>query len=77
MKRGTIIACADHAPPPALLPTFRYDCTFRPPWVEIYFRQLARLGFAVPEALHGGVYRRYSGDLTELGKGEILLWTSA
>jgi formylmethanofuran dehydrogenase subunit C len=77
MKRGTIIAYADSASPPALLPTFRFDCTYRPPWVEIYLRQLAQLGFALPETLHGGVYHRYSGDLTELGKGEILTWTSA
>ena len=77
MKRGTIIAYGGNGRPPALLPTFRFDCTYRPPWVEIYLRQLARLGLAVPEALHGGVYRRYSGDLTEVGKGEILAWTSA
>jgi formylmethanofuran dehydrogenase subunit C len=73
MKRGTIITYGS----PALLPTFRYDCTYRPAWVEIYLRQLARYGLAVPEAARGGQYRRYSGDLTELGKGEILAWTSA
>jgi formylmethanofuran dehydrogenase subunit C len=77
MKRGTIIACRGNGTAPALLPTFRLDCTYRPPWVEVYLRQLGRLGFAIPEALHGGLYRRYSGDLTELGKGEILVWTSA
>ena len=77
MKRGTIIAYGGNGRPPALLPTFRFDCTYRPAWVEIYLRRLARLGLAVPEALHGGVYRRYSGDLTEVGKGEILAWTSA
>jgi formylmethanofuran dehydrogenase subunit C len=77
MKRGTIIAYGGNDSPPPLLPTFRFDCTYRPPWIELYLRQLARWGFAVPDAFHGGVYRRYSGDLTELGKGEILAWTSA
>jgi formylmethanofuran dehydrogenase subunit C len=77
MKRGTIVTYGGNGSPPALLPTFRLDCTYRPPWVEIYLRQLARLGFAIPETLRNGVYHRYSGDLTELGKGEILVWTSA
>jgi hypothetical protein len=43
----------------------------------MYLRQVAQLGLIVPERLHGGVYHRYSGDLNELGKGEILVWTSA
>jgi formylmethanofuran dehydrogenase subunit C len=76
MKRGSILACGGNGNAPALLPTFRADCTYRPPWVEVYLRQLGGLGFALPEALHSGMYRRYSGDLTELGKGEILVWTS-
>jgi hypothetical protein len=33
-------------------------------------------GFEVPEQSFGGNYRRYSGDFIELGKGEILVWTS-
>jgi formylmethanofuran dehydrogenase subunit C len=77
MKRGTILAYSRNASPPALLPTFRFDCTYRPPWIEVYVRQLAQWGFAVAEQLHGGMYQRYSGDLTELGKGEILTWTPA
>jgi formylmethanofuran dehydrogenase subunit C len=77
MKRGTIITYGGNGNPPALLPTFRFDCTYRPPWIEIYLRQLAPLGFALPGTLHGGAYQRYSGDLADLGKGEILSWTSA
>jgi formylmethanofuran dehydrogenase subunit C len=76
MKRGTIISYGGNGSPPALLPTFRFDCSYRPPWIELYLRELARRGLAVPDALHGGLYHRYSGDLTELGKGEILAWTS-
>lgn len=75
MKRGTIITYGGTGQPPALLPTFRFDCTYRPPWIAIYLRELARRGLTVPTAFHGGMYHRYSGDLTELGKGEILAWT--
>jgi formylmethanofuran dehydrogenase subunit C len=77
MKRGTIVVAGANGHPPSLLPTFRFDCVYRPPWMEIYLRQLTRLGFAVPEQIRGGLYRRFSGDLTELGKGEILAWTPA
>jgi formylmethanofuran dehydrogenase subunit C len=73
MKRGTILAADER---PALLPTFRLDCTYRPPWIAMYLRHVAELGLAVPDRLQDGAYRRYSGDLTEVGKGEILTWTS-
>jgi formylmethanofuran dehydrogenase subunit C len=76
MKRGTIVTYGS-AGDPALLPTFRFDCEYRPTWLRLYLRRLAALGFAVPDDGRDGVYRRYSGDFTELGKGEILVWTSA
>jgi formylmethanofuran dehydrogenase subunit C len=71
MKRGTIAVFADQ---PLLLPTFRYDCTYRPVFMELYLRQLADWGFPVPEQCRRSFYRRYSGDLVALGKGEVLLW---
>lgn len=76
MKRGTIVAYQDGDGPPPLLPTFKLDCTYRPAWIGIYLRQLAAWDFPVPEGYARGLYRRYSGDFTELGKGEILLWAS-
>lgn len=77
MKRGTIVLGNGDGAPPLLLPTFGFDCAYRPPWIEIYLRQLEALGLAVPRRLREGAYRRYSGDLTQLGKGEILVWTRA
>jgi hypothetical protein len=35
---------------------------------------LAALGIPLPEGAVAGRYRRFCGDLTALGKGEILLW---
>jgi formylmethanofuran dehydrogenase subunit C len=67
MKRGTLAALG---PAPTLLPTFRYDCTYRPAFIELYLRRLATYGFAVRAE---GAYRRYRGDLVTLGLGEILI----
>ena len=60
--------------PPQLLPTFRYDCLYRPVFLRLYLRQLRAWGFPVPAGYDGAAYRRYSGDLVSLGKGEVLYW---
>jgi formylmethanofuran dehydrogenase subunit C len=75
MKRGTIVAYQRGGDPPALLPTFKFDCEYRPPWLPLYLSQLRGWGVDVPDG-GTGRYRRYSGDFTELGRGEILVWTS-
>jgi formylmethanofuran dehydrogenase subunit C len=69
MKRGTIAVLGDR---PQLLPTFRFDCVYRPLFLRLYFRHLEAIGFRVPEGLGSAAYRRYSGDLVALGKGEML-----
>jgi formylmethanofuran dehydrogenase subunit C len=71
MKRGTIAVFGEA---PQLLPTFRYDCVYRPVFLRLYLRQLAVWGFRPAEPFLDGSYRRYSGDLVALGKGEILHW---
>jgi formylmethanofuran dehydrogenase subunit C len=67
MKRGTLVT---FGPAPELLPTFRYDCSYRPAFIDLYLRRLAALGFAVRA---GATFRRYRGDLVALGLGEILI----
>ncbi|MBI1916788.1 MAG: formylmethanofuran dehydrogenase subunit C [Planctomycetes bacterium] len=69
MKRGSLVFCAD---PPALLPTFRYDCAYRPVFLSLYLRQLKAWDFPVSDEVLRASWRRYSGDLVALGKGEIL-----
>ena len=55
--------------------TFRYACTYRPPHVGLLLRYLrGRAGVPVADRYVAGKYERYSGDLAELGKGEILQW---
>jgi formylmethanofuran dehydrogenase subunit C len=71
-KRGSIVALGPVIPPP----TYRYACTYRPSYLPVTLGYLkSRYGCPVrPEHL-SGLYRRYSGDLAELGAGEILQWT--
>jgi formylmethanofuran dehydrogenase subunit C len=69
MKRGTIAA---FGPALELLPTFRYDCTYEPAFIDLYLRRLRAVGFAVGSAQRPA-FRRYRGDLVALGLGEILI----
>jgi len=70
MKRATIVTFH----PAELLPTFRYDCTYRPAFLRLLLEGLRTHGVAVGDEFLDGAYRRYSGDFTALGKGEILVW---
>jgi formylmethanofuran dehydrogenase subunit C len=72
MRRGTIGLFAA-APPPKMLPTFKYACTFRPLFVRYYLLRLREMGFPVAEECLAADYHRYCGDFLEFGKGEILI----
>ena len=57
--------------------TYRYACIYQPPHLRPTLSRLrARYGLPVGAQHLSGFYRRYSGDLADLGKGEILAWTS-
>lgn len=70
MSRGTIISLT----PLRLLPTFARACDYEPVFLRMYARHLRAFGFELPTAGDGGAYRRYSGDTSVPGKGEILIW---
>lgn len=54
-------------------PTYRYACTFRPPYVGLLLTYLRRVyGFPVSVEQAVGLFERYSGDMAETGAGEIL-----
>jgi formylmethanofuran dehydrogenase subunit C len=71
MKRGTLALGGELS---GLLSSFRYDCDYKPVFLDLYLRQLCAWGFPVYDRLLTGSWRRYSGDHIELGKGEILHW---
>jgi len=70
MKRGSIITLNAPADIP---PTFRFACDYNPTFLHIYLKQLASWGMKLPPGKRGNLFRRYSGDLLALGKGEILV----
>jgi formylmethanofuran dehydrogenase subunit C len=70
MRRGTLVAFQ----PVDLLPTFAYDCTYRPVFLRPYLRALATLGLRLPHGALEGLYRHFTGDAAEGGRGEILQW---
>lgn len=72
MKRGSIIFC-EPGESLAVLPTFRAAATYRPVFLQLFLRRLAALGFPTPEHWFTSRYRRYCGDLLELGRGELLV----
>lgn len=72
-KRGSIVALAGVTIPS----TYRYACTYQPVHLRLTLSRLrSRYGLPVGAQHLSGFYRRYSGDLADLGKGEILAWTS-
>jgi len=72
-KRGSLVALGDVAIPT----TYRYACTYQPVHLRLLLSRIkARYGMPAEGRHLTGFYRRYSGDLAELGKGEILAWTA-
>ena len=70
MKRGSIVALGTCEP---LLPTFCFELLFQPVFLNIFFKHLRKWGLPVDAQLSNGFFRRYSGDINYLGKGEILI----
>ena len=72
-KRGSIVALGSVAIPS----TYQYACIYRPTVLPLLLGRLrTRYGLPVEDRHVSGSYRRYSGDLADLGKGEILAWTA-
>jgi formylmethanofuran dehydrogenase subunit C len=72
-KRGSIVAFG-----PVKIPiTYTYACTYRPPYLPVMLRRLrSRYSLPLEERHLVGLYRRYSGDLADVGRGEILAWSA-
>lgn len=70
MVRGTIVTLK----PIRLLPTFAFACAYNPTFLRLYAKSLQTMGFSIPYEDRDGAYRRYTGDTSMPGKGEILVW---
>jgi formylmethanofuran dehydrogenase subunit C len=73
MKRGSIIAFGTSEP---LLPTYRFESVCQPVFLRFFLNRLQKFGVPVTPQMEEGSFKRYSGDITSLGKGEILIQTS-
>jgi formylmethanofuran dehydrogenase subunit C len=72
-KRGSVVALGSVAPPQ----TYAYACTYQPVHLRVMLMSLRqRFRLRVQRKHLTGLYRRYSGDMAELGRGEILIWTA-
>jgi formylmethanofuran dehydrogenase subunit C len=69
-KRGSIVTVGGADVPLS----YRYACTYRPPLLNLLFHYLRARGVPVDERIATGRYARYCGDLSQVGKGELLLW---
>jgi formylmethanofuran dehydrogenase subunit C len=72
LRRGTIVSMESAE----LLPTFTYDCVYRPTFLTPYLLHLRKTGFDIADEVITGNYERWSGDSIELNRGEILLYVN-
>ena len=74
MKRGSIIITGEHEP---FLCGFEKSCVYSPAFMPFLWRDLEARGFVAKGARFaraGAKLARWCGDLTSLGKGEILVY---
>jgi formylmethanofuran dehydrogenase subunit C len=69
-KRGSLVSGRPMEP----LPSYAFAAHFRPPALGLQLRRARELGLAVDDALLRGTWERWSGDRTELSRGEILIF---
>jgi len=70
MKRGSIASFGTNAP---LLPTYRFESVFQPVYLRVMIRRLREWGVQIAPGAEEQVFSRYTGDINQLGKGEILI----
>jgi formylmethanofuran dehydrogenase subunit C len=70
MKRGSIAAFGTNAP---LLPTYRFESVFQPVYLRTLIKRLRQWDVPIAARLEEQLFKRYSGDINALGKGEILI----
>ena len=69
-KRGTLASGRAVEP----LPGYAFAARYRPPALGLQLRRVRELGLNVDDALVRGAWARWSGDRSELSRGEILMF---
>jgi formylmethanofuran dehydrogenase subunit C len=70
-RRGTLVSGVAFAPNPL---RYAFATRYRPPALTLQLRRLKALGLDVADAFIHGSWARWSGDTTELARGEILIF---
>jgi formylmethanofuran dehydrogenase subunit C len=70
-RRGTLVSGVAFEPNPL---RYAFATRYRPPALTLQLRRLKALGLDVADALIAGSWTRWSGDTTELARGEILIF---
>lgn len=69
-RRGSLVSGTPIEP----LPGYAFATRYRPPALRLQLRRARDLWLRVDDALVDGTWARWSGDRTELGRGEILIF---
>ena len=69
-RRGSLVSGRAVEP----LPSYGFATRFRPPALALQLRRVRDLGLTVDDALLRGAWARWSGDRTELARGELLIY---
>jgi formylmethanofuran dehydrogenase subunit C len=69
-KRGSLVSARPLEP----LPGYAFATRFQPPALRMQLRRVRELGLTVDDTLVRGLWARWSGDQTELARGEILIF---
>jgi formylmethanofuran dehydrogenase subunit C len=69
-KRGSLVSGRTVQP----LPAYAFATRFHPPALGLQLRRVRELGLTVEDALLEGTWARWSGDRTELTRGELLIF---
>jgi formylmethanofuran dehydrogenase subunit C len=69
-KRGSLVSGA----PVEVLPGYVFAARYRPPALRLQLLRARELWLRIDDALVNGSWARWSGDWTEVGRGEILIF---
>ncbi|MBV8953547.1 MAG: formylmethanofuran dehydrogenase subunit C [Solirubrobacterales bacterium] len=69
-RRGSLVSRSPVDP----LPGYAFATRFRPPTLRLQLRRARELGLLVADELLRGTWARWSGDRSELGRGELLIF---
>jgi formylmethanofuran dehydrogenase subunit C len=72
-RRGSLVSGRAVEP----LPSYAFATRYRPPALRLQLLRVRQLGLSVSDELLDGIWSRWSGDRTELARGELVVFDEA